>query len=167
MEAAGDRPGDTGRDESEEERLDRNLEELLQELRVALPGVQVLFAFLLTVPFTQRFAGLSTFEETVYYGTLLCAAAASAFLIAPSAQHRIEFRQRDKRRLVFTGNRLAIVGLAFLAVAIAGVVALISHVLYGTTTTIVATGVTGSVLAWLWYAWPLRRRAQTPRERGD
>ena len=79
-----------------QERVDRNLHELLEELRVALPGVQVLFAFLLTVPFAQRFATVTPFQQNVYFATLLCAAAASAFLIAPSAHHRVQFRQQDK-----------------------------------------------------------------------
>src|SRR5918996_1213051 len=103
--------------EDRKERLDRELIELLNELRVAIPGVQVLFAFLLTVPFTQRFGDVSEFQKTVYFVTLLCAAAASAFLIAPSAYHRLRFRQRDKHQMVVTSNRLAIVGLAFLALA--------------------------------------------------
>lgn len=152
-------PDSSGRD-TEKERLDRNLIELLNELRVALPGVQVLFAFLLTVPFTQRFAGLSTFEETVFYATLLSTTTAAILLIAPSAHHRIEFRQRDKEHLVFVANRLAIGGLAFLALAMLGVVLLISHVLYGKTTTVVVTGVAAVLFGWLWYGAPLLRRAR-------
>src|SRR5215218_604845 len=106
-----------GRRESEKERLDRNLQELLGELRVALPGVQVLFAFLLVVPFNQRFADITSFQRTTYFVTLLLATAASACLIAPSAHHRIEFRRQDKRRIVFGATRLAIIGLALLAFA--------------------------------------------------
>ena len=106
---------DTERDETEKERLDRNLEQLLGELRVALPGVQVLFAFLLVVPFNQRFADITSFQQTVYFVTLLCATAACACLIAPTAHHRIEFREQDKERIVLGGNRLAIVGLTLLA----------------------------------------------------
>src|SRR5919106_6315466 len=116
------------RHESEEERLDRNLAELLQELRVALPGIQVLFAFLLVVPFQQGWADVTEFEKTVYYVTLLCTAASSVLLIAPTARHRIRFRELDKRWIVETANRLAIAGLAFLGAAIAGVILLISHV---------------------------------------
>src|SRR5882762_9111842 len=102
-----------GRSETEQERLDRNLAELLNELRVALPGVQVLFAFLLGVPFTQRFTELSAYEKDIYFGILVCAAAATAFLIAPSAYHRIEFRLRDKHHIVAIANWFAIVGLGF------------------------------------------------------
>src|SRR5919204_5536086 len=133
-----------GRSETEKERLDRNLNELLGELRVALPGVQVLFAFLLAVPFNQRFAQTTDFEKKVYLVTLLLTAAATAFLIAPSAHHRIEFRQDDKRHIVFLANRLAIVGFGFLALAMTGVVLLVTSFLFSTTTAAVAT--TGSAL---------------------
>ena len=86
----------SGRDESEQERLDRNLSELLQELRVALPGVQVLFAFLLTVPFQQGFTRITPFQERIYFVTLLCTAISAAMLISPSAYHRMNFRLQQK-----------------------------------------------------------------------
>jgi hypothetical protein len=156
------RPGET-----EEERLDRNLLELLNELRVALPGVQVLFAFLLTVPFTQRFATLSSAQEKVYYATLVCTALATAFLIAPSAHHRIVFRQRDRAYIVLLANRLMIVGLGLLALAMSGVVLLITDVLFGTTATVVATGTTVVTFAILWYAIPLWRRFRRARAQGS
>ena len=145
------------RAESEAERLDRNLLELLNELRVALPGVQVLFAFLLTVPFTQRFETLTSTQEKIYYVTLLCTAIATAFLIAPSAHHRIEFRAQDKKFIVFLANRFAIVGLTFLALSMCGVVMLVTDVLFGPVATTVATTVTAIAFAWLWYAIPLWR----------
>jgi membrane-bound acyltransferase YfiQ involved in biofilm formation len=151
---------DGGRDETEEERLDRNLTELLNELRVALPGVQVLFAFLLGVPFTQRFTELTDYQEDVYYATLICAAAASAFLIAPSAHHRIEFRMKDKRHIVFLANRFAIIGLSFLALAMTGVVLLITDVMFGGLATAIATSVTALTFAYLWYVMPFARRVQ-------
>jgi hypothetical protein len=146
------------RDETEEERLDRNLAELLNELRVALPGVQVLFAFLLGVPFTQRFSELASYQKDIYFGTLVCAAAATAFLIAPSAHHRIEFRLQDKRYIVFLANKLAIVGLGFLALAMTGVVMLVTDFIFGTIATAIATTVTALTFALLWYVLPLRRR---------
>jgi hypothetical protein len=146
------------RDETEDERLDRNLTELLNELRVALPGVQVLFAFLLGVPFTQRFTQLAAYQEDVFFGTLMCAAAATAFLIAPSAYHRIEFRQRDKRYIVFQSNRLAIIGLAFLALAMTGVVLLVTDFIFGVIATAIATAGAALLFATLWYILPLRRR---------
>src|SRR2546425_9552984 len=92
--------GAPGRQESEHERLDRNLTELLTELRVALPGVQVLFAFLLTVPFQQRFRTASSFDKNVYFVTLCSTAVASILFIAPSAYHRVEFRLQDKAHIV-------------------------------------------------------------------
>src|SRR5215218_589678 len=148
---------DKGGQESEKERLDRNLQELLGELRVALPGVQVLFAFLLVVPFNQRFADITSFQRTTYVVTLLCATAACACLIAPTAHHRIEFRAQDKKRIVFGATRLAIVGLALLAFAMTGAVTFVTDFLYGpTTVTIVAAGV-ALLFAFLWYAIPIRR----------
>src|SRR2546421_6269626 len=95
----------------------RRLTELLQELRVALTGVQILFAFLLTVPFSQRFAQVTNFQRYTYFVTLLCAAAAVALLIAPTAHHRVLFRRRQKRSLVLSGSTYMLVGLAFLAVS--------------------------------------------------
>ena len=100
--------------------MDRNLLELLNELRVALPGVQVLFAFLLIVPFSQGFPDVTAFQEKVYFAILLCTLAASAFLIGPSMHHRIEFREQDKEHIVVVANRMAIVGLTFLAIAMTG-----------------------------------------------
>jgi uncharacterized protein involved in cysteine biosynthesis len=152
-EDEGGQPG-----ESEKERIDRELIELLNELRVALPGVQVLFAFLLVVPFQQRFATVTQFQKTTYFVTLLLAAASSAFLIAPSAHHRILFRAREKQHLLRTANRLAIAGMGFLAAAIVGVLTLITDYLSGTETTIVVTAIGAGVFAALWYALPLRRR---------
>jgi hypothetical protein len=147
----------TGRDETEEERLDRNLQEFLGELRVALPGVQVLFAFLLVVPFNQRFADITDFQQTVYFVTLLFTAAASVCLIAPTAQHRIEFRAQHKEQILLMANRLAIVGLGCLAVAMTGAILLITDLLYGSTTTVIVTVPVGLTFALLWYLIPAQR----------
>jgi hypothetical protein len=149
---------ESGRHETPAERADRNLTELLQELRVALPGVQVLFAFLLTVPFTQRFNDLSPVQEKLYYGVLLCTALATAFLIAPSVGHRILFRRQEKEYLVTVANRLALAGTAFMALSICGAVALISDFIFGTAATLVATSAMAATFAVLWYAGPLMRR---------
>lgn len=148
----------SGRDETEEDRLDRNLQELLGELRVALPGVQVLFAFLLVVPFNQGFDDLSRSQELLYLVALLASAAASVLLIAPSAQHRMTFRLQDKRHLVLVANRLMIVGLGALAVAMTAAVALVVSVVFGTATAAVTAAVTGLAFVTLWYVVPLRRR---------
>jgi hypothetical protein len=148
---------DKGREESEKERLDRNLQELLGELRVALPGVQVLFAFLLVVPFNQRFPEITNFQQTTYFVTLLLATAASACLIAPTAHHRIEFRAQDKKRIVFHATRLAIAGLALLAAAMTGAVMLITDLLYGSSTVAIVAALVALLFALLWFAWPIKR----------
>jgi len=148
----------SGRDESEAERLDRNLGELLQELRVALPGVQVLFAFLLAVPFQGNFTGISSFEEKVYFFTLLCTALSAALLIAPSSYHRMTFRLQQKRELIRLGNRFTIAGLAFLALAMTGAIVLITDVLFGGVATVVTGVGAAATFITLWYVVPLRRR---------
>jgi hypothetical protein len=157
-DAAGNPQGSSGREESEKERLDRNLSELLQELRVALPGVQVLFAFLLTVPFQQGFNTVTPFQERVYFVTLLLTAISSALLIAPSAYHRMVFRTQQKDHLIFTANKLTIIGLACLALAMTGAVLLITDVIFGSTATWITGGAVFALYLLLWYALPLRRR---------
>jgi len=155
----------SGRDESEQERLDRNLSELLQELRVALPGVQVLFAFLLTVPFQTGFQNPSSFQERVYFATLVCTAVSAALLIAPTAYHRLLFRFQEKEQLVFIANRFAIVGLGFLALAMVGAIMLITDVIFGATSTVIVATVCAFLLyASLWYLLPLRRRFRSRKE---
>ena len=146
-------------EESTQERGHRQLTELLQELRVALPGVQVLFAFLLTVPFTQGWTKVTPFQQDLYYATLLCSATATAFLIAPSAIHRLDFEQGDKPRIVHVSNWLAIIGLTFLAFAVVGVVLLISDVLYGGSVVVGFTAGIAAVFLVLWYGIPLFMRA--------
>src|SRR3954466_9054341 len=147
-----------GRNETDKERLDRNLNELLGELRVALPGVQVLFAFLLTVPFQQGFSRATSFQKDVYLVTLLLTALASPLLIAPSAYHRIQFRQDDKKHIVFVANRFAIAGFAVLAAAMTSAVLLVTDFLYSDTTSIISTVGVGVALYGFWYAAPLARR---------
>lgn len=151
-----DRP--SGREESEGERLDRNLNELLQELRVALPGVQVLFAFLLAVPFQSGFEEITAFQEKVYFITLLCTAISAALLISPTAYHRMNFRQQQKKRLVIVANRLAIAGVAVLALAMTGAVMLITDVLFGTVATVVFSIAVLTMFVLLWGVLPLERR---------
>ena len=158
----GERTGEgrhpeTGREETEKERVDRNLQEMLGELRVALPGVQVLFAFLLVVPFNQGFTKITDFEQTVYFATLLFTTAATICLISPTAHHRLEFRRQEKELIVRTGNRIVIFGLALLAVAMTGAVMFVTSVLYSSTTVIVAVTAVALAFAALWFAIPLRR----------
>jgi hypothetical protein len=131
--------------------------ELLNELRVALPGVQVLFAFLLTVPFTQRFADITSSQRNVYFAAFLSAACATAFLIAPTAYHRIRFREGDKEQMLKTANALAIVGTVFLALSIVCVVYLITDILFGGPLPALVTAVAAGLFVGLWYVLPLYR----------
>jgi hypothetical protein len=147
-----------GRRETELERYDRNLSELMGELRVALPGVQVLFAFLLVAPFNQRFGSVSHFERRLYLATLLCTLLASILLIAPTIIHRLEFRQGEKAYVVQTANRLAIAGLSVFAVAMTSAVLLITHYLFGLATAIITTTIVAVAFALIWFAVPVRRR---------
>lgn len=156
---------ETGRPETDAERVDRNLLELLNELRVALPGVQVLFAFLLIVPFSQGYTNISEFQKDVYFVTLLCTGVSAVLLIAPSIQHRIEFRRQDKEHIVRVANSMAVAGLSFLAVAMVGVVMLVTNVLFDTAATVLTTILFTALFAVLWYALPLRRLAQRAGDR--
>lgn len=140
------------------ERLDRNLEELTGELRVVVTGVQVLFAFLLIVPFNTGFAHAADFERTVYFITLLLAALAAACTIAPSAQHRFLFRHDDKQRIVFVSNRVVIAGLASLALAMCGCVLLVTSTLFGVLAGALTAIAVAAPFGVLWFAMPLRRR---------
>lgn len=153
----------SGREESEDTRLDRNLGELLQELRIALPGVQVLFAFLLAVPFQQNFNEISAFEKKIYFATLLCTALSAVLLIAPSSYHRMTFHLQQKHELVFLANRFAIAGLSFLALAMTGAIVLITDLLFGGVATVVTGIATASTFITLWYVLPLRRRLSLVR----
>jgi O-antigen/teichoic acid export membrane protein len=149
-------------DESKEERLDRELIELLNELRVALPGVQMLFGFLLAVPFTQRFNTITETQRHAYYATFLSTAFASILFIAPTAYHRLRFRQRDKEQLIRTSSAMAIAGTTFLALALAGAVFVVTDLVFQATVTAIATATVAAALAWLWYGLPLWRRLKDP-----
>lgn len=151
---------DDQRTETNYERADRNLSELLQELRVALPGVQVLFGFLLTVPFTERFKSLTTFQEGLFFATLLCTALTTALLVAPTANHRLLFHKRDKEYIVMVANRYAVTGVALMAISMCGVILLISDLLFDGFVPVGAVCVAALAFGWLWFARPLLRRAQ-------
>jgi hypothetical protein len=163
-EASGGAEGDRRRDESEAERLDRNLDQLLQEERVALPGVQVLFAFLLTVPFSQGFPSLTDFQRDAYFIVLALTAIATVLLIAPTAYHRILFREGRKPQIVGFANRVVIIGLGVLGLAMVTAVALIAHVVFGEAMAIVAGVLALTLVAVLWYALPLAARHGHPSE---
>ena len=144
--------------EDRHERTARELIELLNELRVILPGVQVLFAFLLTVPFAQRFPQLNNLQTGVFFATLLCTAIATALLIAPSSHHRILWREGVREQRLELGNVLTIAGLIFLVPAMVGVVFVISDLLFGLTTALIVTALLALFFALLWFVLPLRYR---------
>ncbi|HEY1833702.1 MAG TPA: DUF6328 family protein [Solirubrobacteraceae bacterium] len=146
------------RDETALERLDRNLEEMTGELRVVVTGVQVLFAFLLVVPFNVGFEHVGSFERTVYFVTLVLAALSAACTIAPSAQHRFLFRHDDKHHLVFVANKIVIAGLAFLALAMCGALLLVATKLFGPAAGVLTLTVAAPPFVVLWFAMPLWRR---------
>jgi drug/metabolite transporter (DMT)-like permease len=136
--------------------MDRKLMELLGELRVALPGVQVLFAFLLVVPFNQGFKTVTDFQKGVYFGTLLCTATASVFLIAPSVHHRLT----KKEQIIGFSDNLTLAGLTFLALAMTGVMLLVTDYLFSTLSAVVATAAIAVLFGVVWYALPLLRRPE-------
>jgi uncharacterized protein DUF6328 len=126
---------------------------------VALPGVQVLFAFLLAVPFQQNFTKITAFQEKVYFATLLCTALSAALLISPTAYHRLTFHLQQKKELVYVSNRLSIAGLGFLALAMTGAIVLITDVLFGSLATAAFGIAAAAMFVMLWAVLPLRRRA--------
>jgi hypothetical protein len=144
--------------ETPAERLDRELGELVQELRVLLPGVQVLFAFLLTVPFSVGFESVTGAERALYFTALAATSVSAVLLIAPGARHRARFRDRDKEALVVSSNLLTLAGTAFLAVAIIAVVVLIGDYIYNWVVGVVAGVVTLALIGWFWYGWGVHRR---------
>jgi hypothetical protein len=146
------------RDETDTERLDRNLVELLQEVRVVQTGVQVLFAFLLTVPFSSRFDEITDFQRGVYFTALVGAAAAALLLIAPTAVHRVLFRLGQKEYMVEVSNRLTIGGLVATAVAMIAALLLVSDVMFGIGAALVIAFVAAVAFAVVWALLPLRRR---------
>ena len=148
------------RDDEEQERLNRQLLELLNELRVALPGVQVLFAFLLAVPFQNRFAQASSFERHVYLVTLLASAAATACLIAPTGYHRLLFQRGDRPRIIEHGTKMLVAGLVFIAIAMTGAVYLVTEFLFSTATAVTVGVVAAVVFFWLWFGAALARRVR-------
>src|SRR5215217_1683009 len=132
--------------EEGQQRRNREVIELLNELRVALPGVQVLFAFLLIVPFSQGFSSVTPQQQYVYF---------AALLIAPSSHHRLLWRQHAREERLQAANRLSIGGLAFLALAMIGAIFLITDVLFGGVAAAVSACGIGAVLVWYWYGQPL------------
>jgi len=146
--------------ESHDERLDRELIELLNELRVALPGVQMLFGFLLALPFSTGFERTSTTDRRAYFVSFLAAAAASIMLIAPSAYHRLMWRRRDKEHLLRISNAMAIAGTACLAVAVSTAVYVVTSALYSSAVAASTAAIVAAATVVAWYGLPLARRMQ-------
>lgn len=151
------------RDETAAERLDRNTIELLNELRVVATGIQVMFAFLLVVPFNTGWRHVSSFGQTVYFVALLCVATAAVLLMAPSIHHRVLFRHAEKRYLVATANRIAIVAMIFLAAGLTAILILVADVVVGGAAPWIIGAVSATGIAALWFGLPLSRIAE---ERG-
>jgi hypothetical protein len=151
---------DDDRDETTDETLDRNTMELLNELRVAATGIQVMFAFLLVVPFNTGWKKTTSFERTDYFITLAFVATAAFLLMAPPIQHRLLFRHHEKRYLVTMGNRLAIAGIGFLALGFTGILVLLSDYVVGGLAPIVVGVLTFVTIGGLWFAVPLARRTR-------
>ena len=149
-----------GSRENEKERVDRELTELLDEIRIAIPGAEVLFAFLLGVAFTERLGEATSLQRNVYFATLLCTAAATALLIAPSAYHRIRFREGNKAQLLFTATRMMIGSLVLLLIAVSGAVFLVGDILYSSRGAAIAGAATAAWFVAFWFVLPLFRRAR-------
>jgi hypothetical protein len=150
--------------EDQQERTARELIELLNELRVILPGIQVLFAFLLTVPFSQGFPKLDTLQQDVFFATLLCTAISAALLMAPSAHHRLLFRQGEREQRLRIGNVLTIIGLIFLVPAMVGVVFVVTGLIFGMGLALIVTAVLTLLFVLLWFVLPLRYRDENAAE---
>jgi len=152
----------SGTDDPDREarKRDRQMIELLNELRVALPGVQILFAFLLTVPFAQGFERTTSFQRDLFFGVLMATAVSTICLIAPTATHRLRFHQNERAYIIESSNRLLIAGLVFLAVAILGAVVLITDFLFGGAKVWIYSGLMAVLLVGLWFARPLGRHVR-------
>jgi hypothetical protein len=159
---AGTRHVEEGPDDrrEEERKRDRQMIELLNELRVALPGVQILFAFLLTVPFSMRFKELTGLQRDVYYVTLIATVLSTSCLIAPSAAHRLRFHQSERAWIVESANKLTIAGLAFLTIALSGAVLLVTDMMFHGSRVWIYTGAVWAFIIGLWFVRPLIRHAQ-------
>ncbi len=143
--------------ETIKERLEREHNELLQELRSLIPGAEVLFGFLLAISFTEQFRNLTDGQRYVYYGTLLSTAVALVLYLAPAAHHRIRFRAGDKEFMLRKGNREAIAGTVAASLALTGVIYLVTALAFGTTEAVVIAIAFFAFLAWRWWAYALLR----------
>ena len=147
-------------EETEQERRNRRLDQLLQETRVIMPGVQVLFAFLLAVAFQNRFDDTTPFQRHVFLATILCVAASTACFIAPAAWHRILFMEGEKEHLIQVSNRFVIAGVGFLAIAMTLALLLVCDFVFSGSTAAIVAGISLAVFAWVWFGAPLLHRAR-------
>ena len=154
---------DNSDEETKAERLDRELTELVQELRVLLPGVQVLFGFLLVVPFSVGFKSVGGAERVLFYVAIAATTVSAVLLIAPSARHRARFRDRDKEAIIVSSNQLTLASTAFLAIAMVSVVVLVGEYLYNWALGVIGGAVTFALVGWFWYGWSITRNMR----RGD
>lgn len=154
---------DDARGQRGKEELDQEWSELVEEHRLAMPGVQVLFAFLLILPFQNRFRDLTTDQEYVYFSAFLCATVAIVLLITPTAAHRIRWRQQDKEALLRLATGTAIAATVFIAAAMTASVYLITDYLFDEPATAIVTALTGAMFAGFWYVYPLARRVRDSR----
>ncbi|HEX3593026.1 MAG TPA: DUF6328 family protein [Pseudonocardiaceae bacterium] len=157
-----EQPG--GPDESEQARLARNMNELLQELRVVQTGVQILFAFLLSVAFAARFGSASPFERVTMVVTVVLTTVSAVLLMAPAAWHRVYFREGRREDIIRWGNRFALVGMGFLASAMTGAVLLVVDAVFGTVTATVIAACSAVLFGTIWFALPVVRRSHAPRD---
>ena len=158
MAEAGGEPG-----EEERERVNRELIEFLDELKIALPAVQVLFAFFFVLPFYSRFATITRLQKDIYFAAFLSAAAALGLFVAPSAHHRLNFRKRDKLQLLLTSNRMAIAAAGFLALSLTGAIFLVADVIYAGPVVGIVGGIAAAWFVWFWFGLPILRRRQSDR----
>ncbi len=157
-----DRAEASNTDESPKERIDRELGELLEEIRVVLPGVEILFGFLIVLPFSEGFGDLDGSERIVYLVSLLCVSAGLALLMAPTPYHRIRFREGDKLALLVIANRMVLSAAALVAAGIALSLYLAVETVVGSTVAAVIAGFNALWFAWFWFGLPLLRRQQDP-----
>lgn len=151
--------------QAEDLKQTRQMNELLSELRIALPGVQVLFAFLLAVAFTDRFERATELQRATFFAVLVSTAAAAAFFIAPAAAHRLRFHGGDRTFLIEHASRMMIVGLAFMTLSMVGMVALVTEVMYGGTASAVTSAAVAALFVGLWFGVPIARGIRVQRAR--
>ena len=150
-------------EESPKERVDRELGELLEEIRVLLPGVEILFGFLIILPFSGSFDEISGFERVLYLASLLTTSAGLALLVSPTTHHRLRFREMDKERMLFTANRLVLVASVLVLFGIGLAVYLVVESVLGGVVAGMIAAANAVWFAWFWFGLPLVRKAREPR----